>query len=199
MAKKVYGKRWKVLGSLGEGGQAHVFRVRDKQDEHQGEYALKRIINPERHDRFSNEVAACRSLSHPNIVPLIDHSALSVDATDDERMYLVTKLAEHGDLSQRAQVYKGSPDSTLVVAMQLCAALAHAHEKNVIHRDVKPNNILFPSVGHDCWLADFGICLIREAPRTTQTGEVVGPWMFMAPELEGGGCLDVTPAAVSFR
>jgi serine/threonine protein kinase len=83
----------------------------------------------------------------------------------------------------------------VTVAKQITAALIAAHAANVIHRDVKPKNILFTGNGHETWLTDFGICLIREAPRITELPEVMGPREFMAPELADGGELDVTPAA----
>ena len=191
---QLYGGRWRVIGDLGHGGQSNVFRVVDVISSENQEYALKRVVNPKRRDRFNKEVEAIRRLKHPNIIPLVDHSAL--EALDDlAKMYIVTPVAENGDLSSRAALYKLSVDSTLQVAKQLSSALAHAHDAGIVHRDVKPANILFPSVDHDCWLADFGICLIREEPRVTADSEAVGPWSFMAPELEGGGQLEVQNAA----
>jgi serine/threonine protein kinase len=68
--------------------------------------------------------------------------------------------------------------------------------QRAIHRDIKPENILFPGERHEIWVSDFGICLIQtREERNTRDGEVVGPAVFMAPELERGGNLDVTPDA----
>jgi serine/threonine protein kinase len=103
-------------------------------------------------------------------------------------------LADGGDLSKRVLMYKGSLDSVIIVSKQLCRGLHAAHSANIIHRDIKPENILFTGTGHDAVLTDFGICLIRSEARITDAGEVVGPWAFMPPEVEGGGELDVTPA-----
>ncbi len=106
-------------------------------------------------------------------------------------------IAEGGNLSdaERLSLYKGSVNSILQVATQIANALDVAHEAGVIHRDIKPQNILFTGRGHSVWVSDFGICLISGARRMTDLGEIVGPQWFMAPELERGGHLDVTPAA----
>jgi serine/threonine protein kinase len=106
-------------------------------------------------------------------------------------------IAKDGDLNrpERLSFYKDSIESVLQVAKQAASALAAAHAASIIHRDVKPQNILFPGNGHEIWVTDFGICLLREGPRNTPADEIVGPRAFIAPELEGGGQLDVTPAA----
>jgi serine/threonine protein kinase len=78
------------------------------------------------------------------------------------------------------------------VALQIARALKHAHDAKVVHRDVKPGNILFPKVGHDVWVSDFGLSYDLEAQeRHTPDGEVVGPRVFIAPELTEYGQHDV--------
>ncbi len=104
-------------------------------------------------------------------------------------------FAASGSLTKRAALYKDQIDPTITVAKALAAALAHAHKNGVIHRDHKPDNILFAAEDHHPLLADFGICLIEGGSRFTGDAEIVGPRSFMAPELEDGGKLDVTPAA----
>lgn len=193
----LYGARWKTGDGLGEGGQGHVFRAVDITGQLKGEFALKRVRNLERHERFRNEIDAIKRLSHPNIISLIDHSALSKTTASDERPFLVMPIANGGDLSDpdRLSIYTGSVEAVLQVAQQIASALDAAHEAGVIHRDVKPKNILFTGRGHNIWVSDFGVCLIRDEDRSTDIGEVVGARGFMAPELENGGRLDVTPAA----
>ena len=198
MAKtNLYGGRLKTGDGLGQGGQGHVFRAIDTTNQLEGEFALKRVLNPERHDRFRNEIDATKRLSHSNIIKLIDHSALGETEQTDDRSFLVMPIAEGGDLSDqdRLNIYVGSIEAVLNVARQAAGALETAHAAGVIHRDVKPQNILFTGKGHHIWISDFGICLIRGHDRPTEIGEVVGPHGFMAPELEEGGQLEVTAAA----
>lgn len=193
----LYGGRWKTADGLGQGGQSHVFRAVDVTGQLSGEFALKRVLNPDRQGRFRNEIEAIKRLSHTNIIKLIDHSALNETSLNEDRAFLVMPIAEGGDLSDRERltIYKGSVEAVLNVAKQVASALEAAHAAGVIHRDIKPQNILFTGKGHSIWLTDFGICLIRGQDRPTDTGEVVGPHGFMAPELENGGQLDVAPAA----
>lgn len=192
---KVYGQRWEIERTLASGGQAEVFVARDITSSSADPVALKRVKNPNRHPRFRNEVAAIKKLNHPNIIKLIDHSALDAGADLPEKQYLVMPLADGGDLSKCVGRFKDILDGTLLVAHQLASALRDAHAAGVIHRDIKPGNILFPGAGNDVWLTDFGICFIRDEQRYTAENEAAGPWAFIAPELEGGGQLEVTPSA----
>ncbi|MBB4389405.1 serine/threonine protein kinase [Rhizobium leguminosarum] len=195
---RVYGKRWQgIEGDLGQGGQARVYTVIDLTDKDAGPYALKRILNPKRADRFRSEVEAIKALSHKNVIPLIDHSALDVEAeADDEKRYLVMPLAKAGDIGRVAAEFLSDLGRVLHVAIQIAQALNAAHEKKIIHRDVKPENILRSGDGDHVWISDFGICLIDDGrAHYTPDGEVVGPTLFMAPEQERGGHLHVTPAA----
>lgn len=192
---RTYGGRWQILSSLNSGGQADVFKIRDLRGEYPDELVLKRVRNPKRHDRFRAEVEAIKRLNHPNIIRLIDHSALVNNGEVPDLQFIVMPYANQGDLSSRAALYANNPDSVVQVAKSLALALQAAHAAKIVHRDVKPQNVLFPTITHDVWLSDFGICLIRDRDRETPADEVVGPVQFMAPELEGGGQLEVSPAA----
>ncbi|MGY8710480.1 serine/threonine-protein kinase [Bradyrhizobium sp. 18BD] len=197
MANDEYGK-WEIVDGISEGGQAHVYRVKDRTGVEQGIFALKRLKNGDRIDRFRNEVEAVAALKHPNVVPLIDKSALHDPVGKKDRRYLVMPLAEGGSLDDAAR-FKGDVRRTLGVARHIAAGLAAAHTNTprIVHRDVKPGNVLFPKRdADDVWVSDFGICLIDDdRPRQTEDCERAGPAMFMAPELEGGGPLDVGPEA----
>lgn len=183
---------------LGEGGQGSVFRVVDVKGEYDGEYALKRVLNPARRPRFRQEIEAIRRLDHPNVIKLIDHSALDVDS-DQTKQFLVMPVAEAGDLSRAARLslYRDSIEGVIQVGKQITSALSAAHEAGIVHRDIKPQNVLCTGDGHEVWVSDFGICLLREQERVTPEGEIVGPWAFMAPELAYGGQLEVSAAADS--
>ena len=190
---KAYGDRWKVVDTISAGGQGDVYRVTDATGELAGEWALKRLRRKDRIGRFRQEVEILRRLHHDNIITIVD-AQVAEDGGDDTS-FLVMPIALHGDLNARLDIYTGHIDSVVAVGKQIAYGLAHAHSAKVVHRDVKPGNILFPDVGHRVWVADFGLSLDETAERITIDGEVVGPRFFIAPELDEGGTVNVTPAA----
>lgn len=190
---KSYGDRWKVVSTISAGGQGDVYRVIDTTGELGGEWALKRLRRKNRIGRFRQEVEILRRLHHDNIITIVD--ARLAEDRDEEISYLVMPIAQHGDLDARLGIYTGHLGTIIEVAKQIAAALAYAHAAKIIHRDIKPGNILFPEVGHKLWVADFGLSLDQMAERNTADGEVVGPRFFIAPELDEGGALNVAPAA----
>ncbi|MGA3252329.1 MAG: protein kinase, partial [Paraburkholderia sp.] len=157
---KTYGDRWVLGESLGGGGQGDVFYATDLSGAYSEPVALKRLKNKNRADRFIREIEAIQRVNHQHVVKLIDHSPIeSQDPT--QPMYIVMPVAEGGDLGKRALAYKDSLDSTLIVAKQIASALEAAHKAGVIHRDVKPQNVLFRDAGHHALLTDFGICYMH--------------------------------------
>ncbi|WP_321891990.1 serine/threonine protein kinase [Paraburkholderia tropica] len=191
---KIYGERWVLGESIGSGGQGDVFYASDRSGEISETVALKRLKNRNRAERFIREIEAIRTVDHQHVIRLIDHSP--IDAGDSERsMYIVMPVAAGGDLSKRVLAYKNSLDSTLIVAQHLASALAAAHGAGVVHRDVKPQNVLFRDEGHHAILTDFGICYMHADERITPVDEAVGPRVFMPPEMEGGRAIEVRPAA----
>lgn len=191
---KIYGGRWQVLEDAGRGGQGVVFRVADLRDGGSN-FALKRLSDINRLDRFRREIEALKSSSHSNIVQLIDHSDLSSPGPG-EKHFLVMPFAAAGDAEKRRDLFKGSIENVVKVAIQVAKALEAAHELEIVHRDVKPANILFPSESLDVWLSDFGICRFGNE-ELTPTGVIVGARRFSAPEVEAGNLADV-PKGVDF-
>lgn len=184
---KTYDNRWEVSRSLGEGGQAHAFLVRDLRGGSDTPYVLKRLKNITRIDRFRREIEAIRNLTHENIVRLIDFNL------DNNPPYLVTEYCTGGSLADAEPFWKGSPAVAFRLFQQICDGVAHAHSQDVIHRDLKPNNIFLRGPNGPAVVGDFGICFFdAEGSRVTLTEEAVGARHYMAPELEDGRVKEVS-------
>ena len=180
---KVYGDRWEILDSLGEGGQAHTFLVADKQTGEETRYVLKRLKNINRIQRFRTEIEAIQNLSHENVLDLIDFDL------ENEKPYLVTEYCPGGSLAQAEPFWRDSPTETLEVFEQICEGVncAHNHDPPIVHRDLKPENIYLRTPEGPAVVGDFGICFIADdGDRVTLTEEAVGPRLFISPELEDG-------------
>ncbi len=126
--------------------------------------------------RFHQEARIIASFQHPNILPLYDFGEV------DDYTYMVMPLIETGTLASRLQGQPLPLEEIRTVGAQVGDALEYAHSLGVVHRDVKPSNILINRRG-TCLLSDFGIAkLIEEAVKFTATGETVGTPAYMSPE-----------------
>lgn len=182
MAKQ-YG-RWRVCdGSLGEGGQSHVFTVEDSKAEHHGQFALKRLKNPKRVARFKAELHAIQRISHPNVVKVLD-----ADLTSDPAYY-VTTLYKRGD-AETARVHAWPLPDKIKFFTGVLAGVEAAHNAGVIHRDIKPENILVADDNTPV-VADFGICFFEQGSRQTLVDEAMGARHYTHPDLEGGRVKEV--------
>jgi tRNA A-37 threonylcarbamoyl transferase component Bud32 len=168
---------------LGEGGMARVYRARDTRL--QREVAVKVLrstvaSSPKAAERFRREARLAASLRHPNVVTVYDCSA-----DDEEQLYLVTELVEGGSLRQLLEG-RGPllGEEAALLLLPVARALGAAHEMGIVHRDVKPDNILVDRSGEAVLikLADFGVALAGEEPRITTDGAVSGSVIYMAPE-----------------
>ncbi len=176
--------RYQVEAVIGLGGTGTVFRCLDRET---GRHVAVKAIP---HDatlrrRAAREVEVARRLDHPNVVRLLD------SARDDDYIYVVSELVDGGDLgaSMRGGVLG---DAALLRAVSAtCAGLAHAHAAGIVHRDVKPANILLGGDG-TVQLADFGIAMLV-GPDATVDDRLLGTLSYMAPEICTGGT--PTPAA----
>lgn len=178
MASKIFGDRWENIQQIGEGGQSHIFLVKDKTGEFEGSYVLKRLKNINRIERFEQEINAGIALDHPQISPILNFSF------DGDKPYFVTKRYLGPLLTSLAPV---PPLHALEIFIKICDAVAYAHSKGIVHRDLKPDNIIFDEEDGNPIILDFGICYFSdENNRLTQTMEQVGSRYYIAPELEDG-------------
>lgn len=185
--------RWILVGDrpLAARGQGTVRRVKDRQSAGHEQYALKEMRYDKGptsvpYQRFVREINVMTKLSgtHPGIVPVIAHG---IPADGDAWLpFYVMQLAEQS--LERAKDLSGSLEAVLKIGVQLADALEAAHAQGVIHRDVKPANVLLFGDERRPALADFGICHLVDDDRLTRTdGQTVGSRDYVAPELLGGG------------
>jgi serine/threonine protein kinase len=181
--------RYHILEQLGRGGMAVVYKAFDNSLERP--VALKVILPYREHSekflaRFRREARALAKLSHPNILKIFDYGEYN------NQPYLVMEYISGGTLAQRL---KGKPipwQDAAQFLSRVARALEAAHEQGIIHRDVKPSNILLAS-GRDPMLSDFGIAKLIESDEETSdltgTGVGIGTPEYMAPE-QGYGQAD---------
>lgn len=133
-----------------------------------------RLVNSEDLKDFINEVRILFRLQHPNIVPLKDFGI------ENDVPFLVMDYASHGTLRQ-PKGHRLPTDVVVAYTNQIAAALQYAHDRKLIHRDVKPDNLLL-SPANQVWLSDFGIASIAHSSRSLSTQEGAGTIAYMAPE-----------------
>jgi eukaryotic-like serine/threonine-protein kinase len=180
------GGRYRVVRHLGSGGMASVLLCRDERLDR--EVAVKRLHADSPGDveqRFVREAKLGASLNHPNLVSVFD------TATDDEGVLIVMEYVEGEALARTLKRGPLPPERVASVVRDVGSALDHAHAQGVVHRDVKPGNVLLRRDGVTK-LVDLGIATAQDHTRLTHSGMVLGTAAYMAPEqLEGG---ETTPA-----
>ncbi|HEU5368469.1 MAG TPA: serine/threonine-protein kinase, partial [Ktedonobacterales bacterium] len=172
---------YELVELIGSGGMAEVYRARQL-TAFGREVALK-VIRPEFskqqefRERFLREAQAISRLSHPNILPLIEFRE------EGQTLYLVMPLVREGTLRDLIKQRNGplAREEALPLFTQLCSAVHYAHAQGIIHRDIKPQNVLLQQHTH-VLLADFGIARDRREKTITATGAGVGSAEYMAPE-----------------
>jgi hypothetical protein len=175
--------RYRLTRRLGSGAFGTVWSARDERLDR--DVAVK-VLPRERviHARFEREARAAARLQHPAIVTLYEA------AVDDEGAYLVSELVRGRTLDTLLEQGRLSDREIVEVGVCLCDALAHAHGQGVIHRDVKPSNVLVPSrsagSGDRAKLTDFGVAHVIGGATLTHTGDIVGTLAYMAPEQADG-------------
>jgi serine/threonine-protein kinase len=176
--------RYEPIEQIGTGGMATVWRARDTI---LGRVvAIKRLLphlagDPVAAQRFNREARAAAGLSHPGIVTVFD------SGEDEEGPFIVLELIEGPTLADHlAETGPLDPASVVHIISQVASALDHAHAQGVVHRDVKPANVILEEGGR-ARLADFGIARAIEDPATiTDSGELIGSITYLAPEILSG-------------
>ncbi len=180
--------RYKLGRRLGAGGFATVYAAHDERLDRP--VAIK-VLPRERviHSRFEREARAAARLHHPGIVTLFEA------AVDDEGAYLVSELVKGTTLDRALELGELSDRDILEVAIALADALEHAHANDVVHRDVKPQNVLIPARRQartatngvsPAKLTDFGVARVLGGDTLTRTGDVIGTLAYMSPEQAEG-------------
>ena len=180
---KIIRRRFRVEEVIGRGGMAIVYRAFDLRT-HQT-VALKVLReeyenDPEYQARFKREAEACRRLNHPNVVNMIDSGVvggiafIAFEYVDGET--LKDRIVRKGRLEQEEAVH---------CALQILSALSHAHLRGIIHRDVKPQNVLVSKTGQ-LKIGDFGIAGIADTQTLTSDGNVMGSVHYFSPEQAKG-------------
>ncbi len=199
---------YRLVRKIGHGGMGVVYEARDRSIDRR--VAIKILPFACAHDerrlqRFQREARAAGRLEHPHIVPVY------AVGRSDGVPYYVMKLIEGENLSQRMERLREHPDRDAIlaseshiragveIARQAADALAHAHERGVIHRDVKPSNWILDAEDR-VWITDFGLALLDHGstdtergvessaapPEPTRTGDVLGTLQYMSPEQASG-------------
>jgi serine/threonine protein kinase len=145
------------------------------------------VDDPELRRRFVREARLAARLSHPNVVAVYDAGE------EDGRPYIVMECVEGESLAETVRREgRLDPDRVRELALQACAGLEHAHRAGLVHRDVKPGNLLVTEDG-TLKIADFGIAHAAEGTRVTEVGTVLGTAAYLSPEQASGE--PVTPAS----
>ena len=172
--------RYELRALTGSGGMADVFLAYDRILDR--DVALKSLKDRYARDeefveRFRREAKSAAALSHPSIVLVFDRGE-----TEDGTYYIAMEYVPGGDLGDLIESEgKLPPQRATEIALQVAEALQTAHERGVIHRDIKPRNVLITRSGY-VKVADFGIARAAEATTTSHHGDILGSVKYMSPE-----------------
>lgn len=177
-------ERYKIKNTIGGGGMANVYLARDiilERDVALKVLRLEYANDDEFIARFDREAQSATSLSHPNIVNIFDVGE------EDHILYMVMEYVDGMTLKEYIQKYGPIPvEEALDIMKQISSAIGHAHANNIVHRDIKPQNILVDSYGQ-VKVTDFGIAVALSATALTQTNSILGSVHYLSPEQARGG------------
>jgi hypothetical protein len=182
-------ERYQLLGELGRGGMGVVYKARDRLLDRV--VALKRIrsgpgAHAEEVRRFFREARALARLRHPHIVPVHDIGA------DSDDPFFTMDFVAGGSLKDRRDLFGGDVRTVVALMAKVAGAVHAAHEQGVIHRDLKPGNVLLDDNGEPL-VSDFGLAKLADADESlTREGQPLGTPAYMAPEQAFGQARDAT-------
>ncbi|MCG8541041.1 MAG: Stk1 family PASTA domain-containing Ser/Thr kinase [Clostridia bacterium] len=187
MIGKILGQRYEIIQKIGGGGMALVYKAKCRL---LNRYVAVKILRPEFIsdedfiNKFEKESQAAASLSHPNIVNIYDVG------TDNDVHYIVMEYVDGKTLKKYIKE-KGllKNDEVINISKQIALALQHAHDNHIVHRDIKPHNILITEDGR-AKVTDFGIARAITSSTLTNTGNVIGSVHYFSPEQARGGFVD---------
>ncbi len=177
---------------LGRGGMGVVWKARQRRLNRFVALKLVRescLPGEAAAQRFRREAETVAKLQHPNVVQIFEVGEC------DERLFLSMELAEGGSLAEWLKRVAFSPRDAAMLLAKVARGIAHAHERGVLHRDLKPGNILLDARGEPK-VSDFGLArLMGSESDITMTGEVLGTPAYLSPEQAAGNMHDLTPAS----
>ncbi len=180
----VIGQRYKIISELGKGGMSDVYEARDVIFRREVALKIIKYENAKRIDnliRFQNEARFSAAFNNPNIVKIYDYGEYN------NLPYIVTEYVK-GQTLRDVLDYKRcfSLNESCSIMLQLCDALIEVHSKNIVHRDIKPQNVYYASDG-EIKLGDFGISvLLGSGMNVNENKKVMGTAQYLAPELVYG-------------
>jgi len=191
----VLNQRYQIIDELGRGGMGRVYKAMDLEIDEK--IAIK-VLNPEIYgdkriiERFRNELKIARKIRHKNVCQMFDLER-------GEGIYFITMEYVSGDdlkttIQRLGRISEGK---ILIIAKQICKGLGEAHARGVVHRDLKPHNIMIDRAG-DVRLMDFGIARTQVTEGLTETGAMIGTPEYMSPEQAMGEKIDKRSDIYSF-
>ena len=184
---------YEILAQIGCGGMGVIYRARQRHSRRI--VAVKRVLSYRADSqgalqRFRREAQAVASLDHPNILPIYE-----VSESEDGLPFFSMKFAEKGSLRENAASLRDEPRKCVQLMAKVARAVDYAHSRGVLHRDLKPGNILLNDQGEPL-VSDFGLAKLLDGDNDlTRSLTTFGTAGFIAPEQAGGAAADFTPAA----